>query len=326
MKIQLKIQKNGHKKAPIKNAPQNILGILDLGQQFDNGGVSKNWFNKAGLAVCEDVAVLGMRTIVLLTAAVIYSTEAFMSSPSDRHRRTTTRAASPIDDTLTLEGLAQLLVDMEARLAAEAPELSVGRRREKLLRQRIHGLKLNRARVSPSVISGAGHGVVATRDIAAGELITLYPCDALLVARTSSTKAPSVFFGSGVPSEERSPPGCFLSAPNALDYQLQVPGGGGYSIVGDPSRRSDPAYLGHMVNDAEGGSGAERSSLSKNKNKVQNNAESIMIECVVEAARRDGKTEEVPLRGFAYSIAATRDIDEGREVFMSYGGKYWNLR
>ena len=131
----IKDTKKRPQKAPIKNAPQNILGILDLGQQqFDNGGVSKNWFNKAGLAVCEDVAVLGMRTIVLLTAAVIYSTEAFMSSPSDRHRRTTTRAASPIDDTLTLEGLAQLLVDMEARLAAEAPELSVGRRREKLLR------------------------------------------------------------------------------------------------------------------------------------------------------------------------------------------------
>jgi hypothetical protein len=37
----IKDTKKRPQKAPIKNAPQNILGILDLGQQFDNGGVRR---------------------------------------------------------------------------------------------------------------------------------------------------------------------------------------------------------------------------------------------------------------------------------------------
>ena len=246
---------------------------------------------------------------------------------------------APHEDTLTLEGLARLLDDLEAKLAREAPELSAVKRREKLLRQRFSDLPLNRAVVGPSTIGPrAGRGVFATRDIAAGELVTLYPCDALIIARTSSPS--SVLFGSAIPAADRDPSSCFLSAPTAFDYQLRVPCSASYSIVGDPGRCADPRYIGHMINDAEGGEEGEGSGT------FESNAESMMIECVEEgqgSARGGGggggggggesndregavEDEEMLLRGIAYGVVATRDITAGEEVFMRYGRKYWTSR
>ena len=53
---------------------------------------------------------------------------------------------------------------------------------DEVLCSRLAGLKLRRVRVAPSLIADpdAGSGLFATRDIAAGEVVTLYPCDVLL--------------------------------------------------------------------------------------------------------------------------------------------------
>jgi hypothetical protein len=53
--------------------------------------------------------------------------------------------------------------------------------KETLLSTRLSSLELNRTRVGPSTIEGAGLGLFATEDIAKGEIITCYPGDALLV-------------------------------------------------------------------------------------------------------------------------------------------------
>ena len=52
--------------------------------------------------------------------------------------------------------------------------------RNAALCSRMVGLNLARVHVAPSRIRNAGRGLFASRAIASGELVTLYPCDALL--------------------------------------------------------------------------------------------------------------------------------------------------
>lgn len=56
-----------------------------------------------------------------------------------------------------------------------------------MLATRLDDLHLARCRCAPSLVSGAGNGLFACRDIAPGELITLYPGDALLRCHNSCT-------------------------------------------------------------------------------------------------------------------------------------------
>jgi hypothetical protein len=53
-------------------------------------------------------------------------------------------------------------------------------RQDEILCSRLSGLNLSRVRVAPSLITDAGRGLFAKRSIDAGEVVTLYPCDALL--------------------------------------------------------------------------------------------------------------------------------------------------
>jgi hypothetical protein len=72
---------------------------------------------------------------------------------------------------------------------------------------RLPDLRLNRCFVAPSTIAGAGNGVFASRDIAEGELVTLFPGDAVLIqdstAEDSSTAPVGVMFGSHVKEVDR---------------------------------------------------------------------------------------------------------------------------
>jgi hypothetical protein len=56
---------------------------------------------------------------------------------------------------------------------------SVSDERDALLMLRLSGLALARTRVAPSLVDGGGRGLFASRDIDEGELVTLYPGDAL---------------------------------------------------------------------------------------------------------------------------------------------------
>ena len=92
-----------------------------------------------------------------------------------------------VDDSLSLQELRSLLRDTWRSLCEGADQgatqgVGVGEWASRsLLTTRIEGLALNRVHVAQSSIAGAGDGVFASRDMAAGSLVTLYPGDALRV-------------------------------------------------------------------------------------------------------------------------------------------------
>ena len=118
----------------------------------------------------------------------------------------------------------------------------------KVLSTRLPGLRLARCRIAPSPVHG--FGVFATRDIKAGELVTLYPGDALLLQRTSiaTTRVsgePRVLFGGHVPAGRQE-----VSVVEELSgngYEVRV--SDTVSIIGDPALGPDAAYAGHFIND-----------------------------------------------------------------------------
>jgi hypothetical protein len=110
---------------------------------------------------------------------------------------------------LTLEEFAVRLAEVRAHYR-KTGELTQDRVCMNMLATRCEDLHLNRCRTGPSRIQDGGTGLFATRDIRAGELITLYPGDALLYwkdgreARSTSKRVCSgVVFGAHIPMGER---------------------------------------------------------------------------------------------------------------------------
>jgi hypothetical protein len=184
------------------------------------------------------------------------------------------------DPGITSEVISQSLLGELMRARGRAPvELSDGQFVEAcstyLQRSRIKNLHLRRCRVGPSSLPDAGMGIFATRDLAAGELITLYPGDALRVVPpppySEEDTTVSVYYGTHIPPDEMEQISLARSTTTAeLDdtaksqflvrgieatrYELALShkyeSGKQYRIVGDHRRCHDPAYLGHLVNDA----------------------------------------------------------------------------
>jgi len=82
-------------------------------------------------------------------------------------------------DDLTLYQLARMLADVRKHYRQTS---TIG---QDTVRRNLHGtrismLHLSRCRAAPSKLPGAGQGLFATRDIAAEEVITCYPGDAVL--------------------------------------------------------------------------------------------------------------------------------------------------
>ena len=92
------------------------------------------------------------------------------------------------------------------------------------------------------------------------------------------------------------------------DYEIEAEGLASLSLVGDPSRAGDLAYLGHMLND-----GATCTS------------EALRSMYLAESrARRN--VEQVCLESCAMAMVATREIGQGEELLLSYGANYWISR
>lgn len=83
------------------------------------------------------------------------------------------------DDDLTLEEYILRLSEVRGHYQRTG-ELSQEQVCMNMLATRCVGLNLNRCYVGMSTVPGAGRGLFASRDICEGELITLYPGDALL--------------------------------------------------------------------------------------------------------------------------------------------------
>lgn len=179
--------------------------------------------------------------------------------------------------------------------------------REHMLRTRFR-LSVNRAKVAPSPIQG--QGVFATRRIEAGELITVYPGDALRFYPETNgelgTERNGVLFGHHVPAAMRSDEAVMR---DFREYSYDVDGF--YALVGLPELIQDHAYIGHMCNDAATCEMMPPLTEAAVREKYRK-----------ESARGSNATLESLLDALV-AVVASRPILEGEEVFVSYGAEYW---
>ena len=189
------------------------------------------------------------------------------------HMRSTaccTIESGPPDD-LALEEIADRFVELRAhyRKTGEVEQQVLCRN---MLATRIAELRVNRCRVGPSALHG--NGLFATRDIGEGELITFYPGDALIIWKDgyrSETGDVGVIFGAHVPDVERDA----IAVTQRNDYEITVTRT--LSVVGDPKRSSDPAYLGHFANDASTCETPERQEAYEAECLLQTNARHVTV-------------------------------------------------
>lgn len=216
------------------------------------------------------------------------------------------------DDQLSLGGMSAMLREM---LSCYTTTEETGAVRLGLLGTRLDALSINRVRIAPSTIAGGGLGVFATRTLEAGEMITLYPGDALLHFADGTVDAEgdvsadevAVSFASHVPSERRQSQTRSAAALTAA-RAYELPATSMMSLVGDPTLVDDPAYLGHMLNDVM--ACQSLSDLS---------SYAIATASHVNAAHK-------PLLGCHFASVTTRRVEAGSELFASYGPAYWLSR
>ena len=234
------------------------------------------------------------------------------------HRRHRARAlrcraapeVAPILDDLTLEEFALRLSEVRAHYR-KTGELTQDRVCMNMLATRCADLHLNRCRTGPSRLQDGGTGLFATRDIRAGELITLYPGDALLywkdgqVAMSASKQLCSgVVFGVHIPMDERNVDR--VTSADARQYEICA--SSTLSCVGDPRLADNPAYLGHFTNDGVVCASPEGAATYR------------------VATRAAANADHVTLEGCHLATQATRDIFSGDEILVTYGEGYWLSR
>lgn len=219
--------------------------------------------------------------------------------------------------------------------------------RARLLRVRHAKLRLRRCTVAPSTIPGAGQGVFATRAIVAGDLLTLYPGDALIVwdnhthvedrgsIRVLLGSSNSTACSSTTPSFADSF-GTMQSADVARQYEVRV--SGVHSVIGDPRRCHDAAYLGHMLNDCACLVAAATAAVPPPRGLGTATTTAAAPPPAHEQGRLGGAAYAVQSRqganakikvgadGCHVEIVATRSIAAGDECFLSYGEDYWRSR
>ena len=176
----------------------------------------------------------------------------------------------------------------------------------KLLCTRFPELRLNRCHVAASTIDGAGNGVFASRDIEEGELITLYPGDALLIHDEKSSVV-GVMFGSHIDANDKNTGR--VTSHEARSYEMELDS---YtSLVADPYLgTSNPSYLGHFAND--GASLFEFDPASREAYSLASYARYNAANFALENAHM--------------GMIATKVIPKGQEIFLSYGEGYWLSR
>eukprot|EP00566_Odontella_aurita_P018250 CAMPEP_0113528308 /NCGR_PEP_ID=MMETSP0015_2-20120614/1772_1 /TAXON_ID=2838 /ORGANISM="Odontella" /LENGTH=326 /DNA_ID=CAMNT_0000426825 /DNA_START=83 /DNA_END=1063 /DNA_ORIENTATION=+ /assembly_acc=CAM_ASM_000160 len=250
----------------------------------------------------------------------------FFVASSTRYRPVTTKGsttAADVDtdsgaDTLTTKELAERLRLVRGRTRSEfknatSPEAIAAQLElcDQLYSTRFRNLAISRTEARPSEIHGTG--LFATRPIDANELITLYPGDALLAwgdeygGRPGPAGCPlQARYGPHVSDLEQTSPEFFLLRPEARDFEVFV--GRRRSIVGDPARNSDPAYLGQLANDAACLRPGEDVKVYEESSAAGENAAHLSIE------------------GCHFATVATRPIGVGEEILVSYGEGYWLSR
>lgn len=254
-------------------------------------------------------------TLIMITMPMVTVTFSFFPAQQRKgqHRHISSCHATPLTaadtgDDLTKEELGLRLSEVRDYYR-KTNEMSQENVCLSLLRTRLPKLRLNRCYVAQSTISNAGRGLFASRDILDGELITLYPGDALLVWNETVGDfggEVGVMFGSHVQGEDRN--ANRVSTDEARGFELKI--GPKHSIVGDPLLTSDAAYLGHMANDG--------AILTKRDNEARELYSKTTV------ARHNAAF--FVLEGSHFVAVATKRIRQDEEIFVSYGEGYWLSR
>ncbi len=165
-------------------------------------------------------------------------------------------------------------------------------------------LKLNKCQVRKSLVHN--NGVFATQNIKKLELITLYPADIVKIypdgrGTTKGLVKYGYYNRTSMPKEYHiiDREDARLQLLHHYDFELNPK----VSIIGHPKIIDNPAYLGHMINDScnNGKDEAEYNKSLQNSNVVAK-----------------------PIYDYKYIvIIASRNIQAGEELFLSYGFKYW---
>jgi hypothetical protein len=225
------------------------------------------------------------------------------------------RIALGAPDLMTLQDLAVHLATARAMYHKNSslPDEAVCKL---MLTTRMRDLPLARCKIAPSTLVGAGNGLFATRDIAEGELITLYPVDALLLwedAEHSTDSTVQIFFSKHVPASERD------VARAVTEWRgYEVPCNERVSVVADPRRADDSAYLAHMSNDAAICASADEQDDYERKSAAGANA--IVFPLDVDELDSNGLGQVLH-----FAQRALKPIKSGEEIFVSYGVGYWEL-
>jgi len=163
--------------------------------------------------------------------------------------------------------------------------------------------RIARCEVRPSTIHG--DGLYASRNIAEGELVTFVPGDSLLVWEDGDRSSDvMMFFGGHVPQSERDAK--VILGERVEMYEQYVTGR--FSLVGDPSKRADPAYLGHFANDGARCLSPTGKADYERKSTLATNADPVWVE------------------GCHVALQARQSIRAGEEILVSYGAGHWLSR
>lgn len=210
--------------------------------------------------------------------------------------------ARPAQD-LTISDVSAMFQEVRAhyRSSGEVDEAQACRN---LMSTRVKDLRTACCAVRPSPLHG--DGLFATREVAEGELLSFFPADALLVWEGGDRERNDclIFFGAHVPKEERD--AARILDERARDYELYV--SPVFSAVGDPERRADPAYLGHLANDGATCASPERVEEYRSEAAAAANAVPVWVE------------------GCHLALQASRPISTGEEVLYAYGEGWWLSR
>jgi len=223
--------------------------------------------------------------------------------------------------------------------------------KETLLSTRIPDLQLNRTRIGPSTVDGAGRGLFATEDIAKGELITCYPGDALLCEYSeleiddeeedgfdeedidfededyydeeADYVEEVVLWGDHVDTSDRLEEDEVFdgivaeNVPPLTSYAASVDDV--YSVMGMPILDNNPAYYSHFANDGAGHIAIQTGV----DDAARIGIEEIISSYVSESVELSNALHKPIADGLHLGTFASKDIKKGEEVMVTYGPDYW---
>jgi hypothetical protein len=242
-------------------------------------------------------------------------------------------AVSPGDDGIIMivSSLKKKLLHLQQELLQDEtfspPQNDLSREeysRQSILKRRIPNLDNgNNIQILASTIPSGGRGLFCTHPIQAGEVITCYPGDALVVTMSENNDdeddnlaAYSLVWGSHVPPNWQFADDFELWStsrdgdgdddddnPPWTGYVVQVCET--YSVLGLPHLDTDLTYAGHFVNDSC------RALSPKDLSRY-----------VLESQERANARHQ-QVMGLHVATVATRPIEPGEEIFVTYGPDYW---